>query len=199
MKNIILIIIALTLSLSACKIKTHIHFNKDYSGTVNIEIDLAESLNSTNDSTETTNLMDSMIIGLKKQYENSPGIRNLKLSYNQSTILMTYSFNNIKELNTSLNQLNDSTQSKTKEIFSVSKNSISYESPSPEKTGIGEAPIGGVIDNFPFNLKISFERKIKSCSNPKYVLSKKENSIEMNKDTTVINSTEKMNFNVKLK
>jgi hypothetical protein len=197
MKNIIIAIFATVILFASCKITTHIHFNKDNSGKVKIEMDMTEIMAGMDDSAA-RDFSDS----IKESFEKSgalPGAKNYKISFEEKVMTMSYDFDNVKDLNLSLQELNkEETNNKQHDFFSASKKSMTYTTAKKEKTE-GEEELDGMADMFQMSFKVSFAKKIVKCDNESYTINKEDNSVTMQGTATDFIMNEKMSFSVKLK
>src|SRR5690606_22561210 len=124
-RNYLIAILATVIVLSSCSITTHIHFNKDNSGNVKIEINYSEMMAEMDDSTK-TNFKDSIMTpfndmsGLEK-------LKNYKMEFKGSSLILSYDFSNIDELNNSLSTMENGENAAKKDyVFSSTKKGIIY-------------------------------------------------------------------------
>lgn len=198
MKNIFIAIFATVLLFASCKITTHIHFNKDNSGSVNIEMDMTE-LMATMDDSSSREFTDSITQAFQDN-ATLPGVKNYQVKFDKTVLKMSYDFDNIDGLNASLTELNkDQENGQSNGKFSGSKKGISYEAPKAPKDEGEEDGMDEMASMFPMTFIVSFEKKISKCSNENYTINKTDNSITMEGTATDFTNSDKMNFSVKLK
>lgn len=194
-KSYLFAILATVIVLSSCSITTHIHFNKDNSGTVKVEINYSEMMAEMDDSTK-TNFRDSIMTpfndmsGLEK-------LKNYKMEFKGNSLIMSYDFANIDELNTSLSTMENGENADKKDyVFSSTKKGITYTSKKKdEESAEGEDDMAAM---FPVIFKVSYEKKISKCSNSSYKVSTDKKSMEFTGNAGDFVG-DKMNFTVKLK
>lgn len=188
---------------ASCKIKTHIHFNKDHSGNVTISYDLTELLASA-ELSDSSNLQDSMIYELQK-FDTLKFLKKYKINKTEQGLDITYSFDNIDDLNTSLNQFmkGDDMMERATGKFSEKRKKICYTIPESTKDEDKKEDYSDdemiPDDIFEWEFKVSFEQKIVSCSNKKYSHDKNDNSINIKGSLRKFQNADEMNFTVKLK
>ncbi len=194
-KKYLFAFLATVLLLSSCSITTHIHFNKDNSGNVKIEINYGEMMAEMDDSTK-INFKDSIM----SPFQDMSGLeklKNYKMEFKGTSLILSYDFATIEDLNTSLSTIEKGEDSDKKEkLFSAKKKSITYTAKKAENT---EEEVDEMGAMFPVTFKVSFERKISKCSNKAYKVNKDEKYIEFTGNANDFSSSDKMNFTVKLK
>jgi hypothetical protein len=119
MKKIYFFLFALILILfQSCSMHQKIHFNKDYSGSFKMEIDMTEALAfmSMMDTTGSMGETDMMMeifggidsFGLREKYEDIEGISDVYIEpVDEGSFIVEYKFSNIEALNNSQGQLDD--------------------------------------------------------------------------------------------
>lgn len=193
-RNYFFAFIATVIVLSSCSITTHIHFNKDNSGNVKFEIDYSEMMAEMDDSTK-TNFKDS-IMSPFQEMSGLEKLKNYKMEFKGNSLILSYDFANIDELNTSLSTMENGESSEKKDkVFSADKKSITYTAKKSEDSEEGADDMAAM---FPVTFRVSFEKKISKCSNKDYEINKEEKFIEFSGNAGDF-ASEKMNFTVKLK
>lgn len=197
MKNIFIAIFATVILFASCKISTHIHFNKDNSGDVKIETDMTEIMSGMDDSAM-RDFSDSIKESFKKN-GTLPGAKNYKIIFENKVMTMSYDFDNVKDLNLSLQELNkEETSNNHHDYFTASKKSMSYSTDKKKKTD-DEEEGDEMVGMFEMSFKVSFAKKIVKCDNESYTINKEDNSVTMQGTVADFIMNEKMNFSVKLK
>lgn len=195
-RNYLIAILATVIVLSSCSITTHIHFNKDNSGNVKVEINYSEMMSEMDDSTK-TNFRDSIMTPFGDMSELEK-LKNYKMEFKGNSLILSYDFANIDELNTSLSTMENGENSDKKDyVFESTKKGISYTSKKKdEEEATGD--VDDLSEMFPVTFKVSFEKKISKCSNKSYKINDDKKSIEFTGNAGDF-AGEKMNFTVKLK
>lgn len=153
---------------------------------------------------DSSNLQDSMMYELQK-FDTLKFLKKYKINKTEKGLDITYSFDNLEDLNASLNQFmkGDDMMEKATGKFSEKRKKISYTVPyvgsKTEKATDDEGDDFNMDGLFEWEFKVSFEQKITSCTNKKYVLDKTDNSISIKGSLNKFQDPEQMNFTVKLK
>ena len=187
MKNIYLILLASILFLFAsCSITQEFHFNKDFSGTSKISIDMsqAKTFMSGMDSTGKDNSLDTLDKSFAETAEllKKAGAENIKYGWNDDkTILsISYDFKDIETLNRTSREGGDAGEiitgkagsEKKAEFFGKGKK-FTYKAPekTEKDTLFNSDEMAGMKDYFKYTLKFSFDRQVKKYDNKNAVLS----------------------------
>jgi hypothetical protein len=201
MKNIFIAIFATVILFASCKITTHVHFNKDNTGTVSIEYDYSQYLNESG-GVDSTGLLDSMSESLRKL--DTLGImKRYKVEKTEKGILVSYAFDNLDQLNGSFNKFMDGDEEfvKTAGKFSGNRKKMNYELVNvAEKLQEDELVSSTDMDAlFEWEFKVSYEQTIKKCSNENFTISDDKHSMSQKGGLSTFKDSKKMNFSVKLK
>lgn len=202
MKNIFLALFATVILFASCKITTHVHFNKDNSGTVSIEYDYSQYLAETG-GVDSTGFLDSMSESLRKL--DTLGImKRYKVEKTEKGILVSYAFDNLDQLNGSFNKFMDGDEEfvKTAGKFTGGSKKMNYELKQLEKEVETEDELVSSADMdamFEWNFKVSYEQTIKKCSNENFTISEDKHSMSQKGGLSTFKDPKKMNFSVKLK
>lgn len=202
MKNIFIAIIATVVLFASCKITTHVHFNKDNSGTVSIEYDYSQYLAETG-GVDSTGFLDSMSESLQKL--DTLGImKRYKVEKTEKGMIVSYVFDNLDQLNGSFNKFMDGDEEFTKTAgkFTGSSKKMKYELINTSKEKEEEDELVSSMDMdalFEWEFKVSYEQTIKKCSNVNFVISDDKHSMSQKGGLSTFKDSKKMNFSVKLK
>ncbi len=198
MRNILFFLIAGLFFFASCKIKTHIHFNKDNSGTVTLEYDFTQFM-AESGGKDSTGFLDSMTESLK-QLDTLGLMKKYKVSKTDNGIQVTYSFNNPEELNASFKKFADGDQDMENSFgtFSAKRNKISYKVNTVKKAAEEESSfsLDGVIE---MEMTVSFEKTIKKFPNKNYEMNGAKNEIKISGVFSKFSDPKIMDFTVKLK
>lgn len=198
MRKILFFLIAGLVFFASCKIKTHIHFNKDNSGTVTLEYDFTQFINESGGQ-DSTGFIDSMTESLK--HLDTIGLMNKYfVSKLGNGIKVTYAFDNIDDLNKSLKKFADGDEEMEHSFgaFSAKRNKISYKVHAVKKEDETESSISldGLIE---LEMVVSFEKTIKKFPNKNYEMNGARNEIKISGAFSKFSDPEIMDFTVKLK
>ncbi|MBL4706406.1 MAG: hypothetical protein JKY54_17895 [Flavobacteriales bacterium] len=161
--------------LSSCSIKQHIHFKKDWSGSIDYNIDMG-TLKSMLDQDSTSTAGIGRLLGAGGDYsetiktlQESSGLSNIVLEEDtvNGTIHLSMDFKDLDVLNdvmggTGLGNFSGDSSDKGHTYFSLNKNKLTYKMPpiSPSVDN-GMAGMEAMQSMMTFELKLSFDKKIK--------------------------------------
>ena len=201
MKNIFIAIFATLILFASCKITTHVHLNKDNTGTVSIEYDYSQYLNESGGA-DSTGFLDSINETLRK-IDTLGILKNYKVEKTEKGILVIYAFDNLDQLNGSFNKFIDGDEEfvKTAGKFSGNSKKMSYElvhvaEKLPEDELVSSTDMDAL---FEWEFKVSFEQTIKKCSNENFTISGDKHSMSQTGGLSTFKDSKKINFSVKLK
>lgn len=202
MKNIFLAIIATVMLFASCTITTHVHINKDNSGTVSIEYDYSQYLAETG-GVDSTGILDSMSESLKK-LDTLGLMKRYKVMKTDKGIMVSYAFDNLDQLNNTFNKFmdGDDQMERTTGKFTSKRNKINYELTNVQKKEETQDELVSSMDMeglFQWEFKVSFEKQIKKCSNSNFVVNEDKHSMNQKGSLSTFQDPAKMNFSVKLK
>lgn len=195
MKTLNLLIIILVCFFTSCTITQEFSFNKDFSGSAKISIDMGSfmemmaGMDSTGNSTQ--DMKDSLDFVFKESSAklDSIGVTDIDYGWSKkSTILyMSYSFKNLDQLNSALNESSiqgeaNKDAAKEKHVYFTKKGrkTLIYKGPKSEKDISGNKDMESMKDYYKYAVKFNFERKIKKIDNPNFTLSEDNKSAELN-------------------
>lgn len=195
MKILSIIAFLLTICLSSCTITQEYHFNKDFSGTTKLSIDLGTliemmaGLDSTG--TQNQNMKDSLDFVFKESAQklDSLGMKNIQYGWEEGTnvLYMSYDFANIDELNKALNASNSQNEAFNKTISDEphvyftqkGRKTLIYTGPKSKNDISGNKDMESMKDYYKYAVTFSFDRKIKKIDNPNVVLSDDNKKAEL--------------------
>ena len=178
------ILFLLILTLFSCTITQEYHFNRDFSGSTKLSIDMASfmqmmaGMDSTGNSTQ--NLHDSLNLVFEESAQKLKdlGVKNIKLGWqeNSDILSMSYEFDNIDILNKALNSANEQNAALSKTIstephiyFSRKGKTLNYFGPKSDKESPKE--MESMSEYYQYELIFTFDRKVKKVDNPNVTLS----------------------------
>lgn len=195
MKLIQLIIVFFVIFLSSCTITQEFTFNKDFSGTAKISIDMGSfmemmaGMDSTGGSMK--EMQDSLDFVFKESaYKlDSIGVKNINYGWVEGTqiLYMSYDFENVEELNKALNASNTQNVAVSKSISNkphvyfkkLGKKKLSYSGPKSDKDISGNKDMESMKDYYKYAVIFNFKRKIKKIDNPNVTLSSDNKKAEL--------------------
>jgi hypothetical protein len=196
----------LGLLLASCSIQQQVHFNKDFSGTTTISVQMGNMMNMakslSKDSTEGRSFDFEKDV---KELESLTGISNVKFKKdNEGNVMVSYDFADIETLNktfgrTSINAPENDPDFKA---FEVRGKKLTYHA--PKSYGMDVAEKEGNMDMLKnmldYKLIFSFDRKIRKVDNKSATISedKKSLTIEGNMDEMMSKSVD-LGMTVKLR
>jgi hypothetical protein len=192
MKTIKSLVLLIILAFNSCTIVQEYHFNKDFSGTSKLSIDMGSfiemmaGMDSTGNSVK--NMRDSLnlVFDENAQKLKEFGIKNIKLGWKDSSdiMYMSYDFDNLESLNQAINSANAQnvalTKSSTNEphtYFSKNGKTLIYKSPKTDKESPKE--MESMSEYYQYQLIFTFDRKVKKVDNPNVTVSKDKKSVEL--------------------
>jgi len=216
MKRIIIILTSvLFLFLVSCNITQEYTFNKDMSGTSNMEIDISAliSFMGNMDSLENQNSLDSLdesFATVAEEYKKM-GATNVDYGWknNKTVLFITYDYKDIDMLNKLLSAessdllgskiLGDSTQKP--HFTKKGNNKLIYDAPEVSNdTLFNNEDMASMKDYYNYTLKFNFATEIKKLKSEKAELSSDKKSVEFSGSLFDIYSTDyTTDFKVKLK
>ena len=193
MKKIIFIGLLVTLLFTSCTITQELHFNKDFSGTAKLSVDMSMFIGMMKgiDTSSTENsVADSLkyAFGESKIKLDSVGATNIKYDWDDSTNIMflSFDFSDIEMLNTSLNATNETNKELTKSLstkhhvfFTREGKTLIYDGAKTESADKSNKELTAMKDYYKYNLVFTFDRKIKSVENPNVIHEKKSKKVEL--------------------
>jgi len=185
--------IAVSLLITSCSLNQHIHFNKDWSGSLSYDIDMSSMKDMMGadttggglgsmlgDSGEFTESMDAL--------KASPGLSNIivKEDTANGTFHIGFDFTDLAVLNevmsgSGLGSLSTDTEKSKEHIyFALKKNKLTYKMPPMDNSSTEEmGQMEGIMNMVTFELKISFDKQVKK------IKSKTTASISKNKKEVI--------------
>jgi len=193
MKAFRIVSFILLLSFSSCTIIQEYHFNKDFSGSTKLSIDMASFMQMMAGMDSTGNSTQSMRDSLNMVFTESSitleelGIKNIKLGWvdNSDILYMTYDFDDIETLNKAINSsnaqnaaLSSTINTESHTYFSRNGKSLSYKGPKSVKESPKE--MESMSEYYKYSLIFTFDRKIKKIDNKNYKLAPDKKKVELN-------------------
>lgn len=189
------IIIFIILLFSSCTITQEYTFNKDFSGTTKLSIDMTsfmdmmEGMDSTGTSTE--EMQDSLdfVFNESAQKLDSVGVKNIQFGWEKDSkiLFMSYEFKDLEQLNKALNA--SSTQntaisnsiSKEPHVYFIQKGkkTLTYTGPKSDKDVSGNKDMESMKDYYKYAVVFKFKQKIKKIDNPNVTLSSDNKQAEL--------------------
>jgi len=194
MKKLLIISLLSLFFISSCTITQEFHFNKDFSGTVKISVDMnmfVEVMKSMDTSSKANSFSDSLkyAFGESKSKLDSIGATNVNYKWNDSTNIMflSFDFKDIDMLNVSLNATNETNNELTKNVSTKphvffkrkGKKTLIYESNKSKKTQKTSSEMSSMKDYYKYNIIFTFDRKIKKVQNPNIIHKEKSKKVEL--------------------
>ncbi|MFT5777880.1 MAG: hypothetical protein ACI837_000828 [Crocinitomicaceae bacterium] len=172
MKNLLYIVCLSCLAFS-CTIQQKIHFNRDWSGTMEYQVDLSsmkEMMESTADSTDSGDFMNDpeMLAALDKM-KSVEGISNVKYVESDEDVLSySYDFSSIDALNRSFGAgsiMEMGGENNPSSSFILKGNKLTYQLAAVESPLEEEEEGEGIgLEMINYELTISFDREIKKVT-----------------------------------
>jgi hypothetical protein len=168
---------------SSCTIEQVYHFNKDFSGSTRLSIDMKSFMQmmAGMDSTgkPSLNMKDSLnfLFSENAKALEEIGIKNIKLGWQDSSdvFFMSYDFDNIETLNKAMNSVNSQNATFSNTIgteahtyFSTKGKKLIYKGQKSEKGSSKE--MESMSEYYHYALIFTFDRKIKKVDNPNVML-----------------------------
>ena len=214
-KRFIPITIILFVLFQSCNITQEYTFNKDFSGTSNLEIDMSAMVGMLGgvDSSKSLTAIDTLSQSLKKIAEEFEklGAKNIKFGdkNNKMILFISYEFDNIDVLNKVIsangtNMLNsnftDTTAEKAK-FIQKGKYKLIYIAPKIKNdTLLHNKDMEAMKDYYNYTLKFNFATKIKKLKSEKATLSSNKKTIQFSGSVFDVFSPDySTNFKLKLK
>ena len=150
--------------LSACSVRQEIHFNKDFSGSVKIEIDMSQIFASFPADSAMSLGTDSVFTSFRDM-ETIEGISNLELKEDNGTgiYLVSYDFEDIKALNRTLKGSKISNRKNDSESIQFKKRGKKLSYFFPELQDTSSSQQATLMDSYiNFSIEMSFENTISS-------------------------------------
>lgn len=195
MKILSLIGLFLTICLSSCSITQEYHFNRDFSGTTKLSIDMGTLLEMMAglDSTGNQNkdMRDSLDFVFKESAHklDSLGMKNINYGWEEgeNVLYMSYDFDNIDQLNKALNASSTQNSAFNKTISDEphvyftkkGKKSLIYTGPKSKNDISGNKDMESMKEYYKYAVIFNFERKIKAIDNPNVTQSDDKKSAEL--------------------
>lgn len=215
LKRFIIITPFILLFLGACNITQEYTFNKDFSGTSQLEIDMSAMVGmlGENDSIR-NNSLDTITFAFKKMAEEyeKMGAKNVKFGSkgNNTIYYLSFDFQNVEDLNKLLSSrgsemmgasfMGDSTTEKPKFIKKWNRRLI-YDAPEVKNdTLFNNKEMASMKDYYNYTLKFNFATKIRKLKSDKAIMSSDKKSIQFSGSMFDVLSTDySTDFEVKLK
>jgi phosphoribosyl-AMP cyclohydrolase len=177
----------LLLSVTSCTIIQEYHFNKDFSGTSKLSIDMASfmqmmaGMDSTGNSTKSMRDSLDLVFSESSKKLEEFGIKNIKLDWvdNSDILYMTYDFDN-KAINASNAQnaaLSNTISTEPHTYFSRNGKKLIYKGPKSDKESPKE--MESMSEYYKYSLIFTFDRKVKKMDNNNYTLSPDKKKVEL--------------------
>lgn len=195
MKLVHIIIGLVVIFLSSCTITQEFTFNKDFSGTAKMSIDMGSFMEmmSGMDSTGSSlkEMQDSLDFVFKESAHklDSIGMENINYGWVEGTqiLYMSYDFKNIGELNKALNASNTQSEAVGTSISGKhhvyftkqGKKKLTYSGPKSNKDISGNKDMESMKDYYKYAVIFKFKRKIKKIDNPNVTLSSNNKKAEL--------------------
>ena len=195
MKIINSFIVLLIILVSSCTITQEYTFNKDFSGTAKLSIDMASFLEmmAGMDSTGTSvkEMQDSLdfVFNESAQKLDSVGVKNIQFGWEKGTkiLFMSYDFEDLEQLNIALNASNTQNTAVSKSLSDKphvyftkkGKKTLIYSGPKSDKDISGNADMESMKDYYKYAVVFNFKRKIKKIDNPNVTLSSVNRKAEL--------------------
>ncbi len=165
-----------------CTIEQHVHFKKDFSGSVEYSIDIS-SLNSMNSllSEGEESINDSLLKfdEQKLLLTQIEGISNVDYNTNneKNTLTFKYDFSNLDVLNSAYNKGEFGITNNQEHTYFIKKGKkLLYNMPELTEND-KENEYGEMMELFEYKLTISFDGKIKKVDNPDAIISEDKHSV----------------------
>ncbi len=175
---------------TGCSITQEYHFNNDFSGNYNFEMNMGDmiSMLQSMDTTGAFNSLDTLeqsFDQIKTEYSEA-GAKDIQVGWknDKSTIFISFSFDNLESLNgiieNSSNDLNlfaGNTQTQKAKFSNKGKNKINIDFPETSKDSATMSGMEGMQDYLTIETIFSFDRQIKKTNNPNAKFSDDKKSI----------------------
>ncbi|MFT7613455.1 MAG: hypothetical protein ACI9J3_002429 [Parvicellaceae bacterium] len=168
--------IVVTLLVSSCSIKQHVHFKNDWSGSLSYDIDMG-SLQDMMGGDSTAGAGIGSVLGDSGEFTTamealkvSPGLTNIVVEEDtvKGTFHIAFDFADLATLNdvmsgSGLGSLSTSTNENSDHTyFLLKKNKLTYKMPPMDQTSDEEmGQMDGMMSMITFELNISFDKKVK--------------------------------------
>jgi len=192
MKTFKILSLFLLLLLNSCTIIQEYHFNRDFSGTTSLSIDMGSFMQMMGGMDSTGNSIQTMKDSLNFVFtENAKkleeiGIKNIRLGWRDSSdvLFMTYDFDDVESLNKALNSANEQNAKLSKDIrtephdyFTKKGKTITYKGPKSYKESSKQ--IESMSEYYKYALIFTFDRKVKKVDNPNATISPDRKKVEL--------------------
>jgi hypothetical protein len=192
MKVLKILAFLILLTYSSCTIVQEYHFNKDFSGSTHLSIDMASfmqmmaGMDSTGSSTLSMKDSLNLVFSESAKKLEEIGIKNIKLGWEDSSdvLYMTYDFDNIETLNNAINSsnsqnaaLSNTISNKPHTYFSKKGKALTYKGPKSEKDPTKE--MESMSEYYQYDIIFTFDRKVKKLDNPNFSLSPDRKKVEL--------------------
>lgn len=186
MKNLKNITYFLLLFLTSCTITQEFHFNKNFSGSSKMTIDMGTFMNmmAGMDSTGTqgAEMKDSLDFAFNESAQKleGVGVTNIKYGWQNDNKIMflSYDFPNIDVLNKALNASDDGNsafmraQDEGDHVYFIRKGkTLTYQGIKSKNDTVNMGDMASMKDMYKYKLVFSFDRKVKKLDNPNIALS----------------------------
>jgi hypothetical protein len=195
MKLVYSIIISIVAFFSSCTITQEYTFNKDFSGSSKLSIDMSSFLEMMagmdSSGTSMQEMQDSLDFVFKESAHklDSVGVKNINYGWEKGTkiLFMSYDFKDLEELNTALNASNTQNTAVSKSISDEphvyftkkGKKTLMYSGPKSDKDVSGNKDMESMKDYYKYAVIFNFKRKIKKIDNPNVTLSSDNKRAEL--------------------
>lgn len=180
---------------TSCSITQEFYFNKDFSGSAKMTIDMSSFMEMMSGLDTTGNSLQEMRDSLdfvfteSAQKLDSVGVKDIDYGWgeNSTVLYMTYKFDNIDVLNKALNS-SDMQGSVTEEkavkenhtyFIKEGRKTLTYKGVKSDKDISNNKDMESMKDYYKYAVKFNFERKIRKIDNPNYNVSEDNKSAEL--------------------
>lgn len=186
MKNFKYLAYLLVLFLTSCTITQEFHFNRNYSGTSKMMIDMGSFMDmmAGMDSTgvQGADMKDSLDFAFNESAKKLEGIGVTNIQYgwqdDNKVMFLSYDFPDIDVLNKALNASDDGNTSFMKaddnddHVYFIRKGkTLTYQGVKSKNDSINMGDMASMKDMYKFKLIFTFDRKVKKVDNPNISLS----------------------------
>jgi len=194
MKKLIFIGLLLVLLTTSCTITQEFHFNKDFSGTAKLSVDMSMFvgvMKGMDTSSKGNSFSDSLKYAFteSKLKLDSLGATNVKYNWNDSTSVMflSFDFKDIDMLNVALNATDETNKELTKNeskephIYFKRKGrkTLIYEGNKTKSGKKSSKEMSSMKDYYKYNIIFTFDRKIKKVQNSNVLHKEKSKKVEL--------------------
>ncbi|MFN8257474.1 MAG: hypothetical protein U0W24_17395 [Bacteroidales bacterium] len=194
MKTLKTLLLFFVLFFTSCTITQEFHFNKDFSGSTKLSIDmgsLIEMMASMDSSGLQSNaIKDSLDMVFDKNLGklDSIGVKNVKYGWEEGNkiLYLSYDFKDIEMLSKSLTAsesangaFGNADSTKSHVFFTLKGKTLSYKGLKSTNEASNNPDMESMKDYYKYNLIFTFERKVKSIDNPNVVLSPDGKRVEL--------------------